>query len=219
MHMSVSSPTQLGNGPCKGAPFSELEGWFLQGVLDHLPALCAFMLPSPSSYERLTDYAWAGGTWCSWGRDNKDAAVRLCGSPESGWNFEVKSIDGTSNPYLSTAAILYSGLLGIQQKAKLTIGDAQKVAAAMTEQERAALGIKKKLAKDLNDAIALLKKDGELVKGLGEDLVDRYILNVEVGSFILFSFSSFVVDRIFSGVAATRYFGENVQGRAEKMDD
>lgn len=180
MHMSVSSTTGLGKTPCKGTPFSDLEGWFLQGVLDHLPALCAFMLPSPSSYDRLVDYTWAGGTWCSWGRDNKDVAIRLCGSPEAGWNFEVKPMDGTGNPYLSTAAILYSGLLGIRQREKLTICDAQNVAAAMTEKERVALGIKRKLAKNLDDAMGLLKNDRALVEGLGEDLVDKYLLGVEV---------------------------------------
>ncbi|GJJ09846.1 hypothetical protein Clacol_004070 [Clathrus columnatus] len=215
MHMSVSSPTGLGKEACKSAPFSDLEGWFLQGVLTHLPALCAFMLPSPASYERLTDFTWAGGTYVSWGRDNKDSAIRLCGSPKSGWNFEVKPMDGTGNPYLSTAAILYSGLLGIKQKAKLTIGDAQQVAASMTEKERAAFGINKKLAKSLDEAIELLKKDHELVKGLGEDLVDKYILGIEVR--FLVSLRVYILRTIYT--AAEGYIRKDVRRRAKKVDD
>lgn len=39
--------------------------FFVGGVLQHLPALCAFTLPEEASYGRVVDDHWTGGTWVS----------------------------------------------------------------------------------------------------------------------------------------------------------
>jgi len=43
-----------------GAPgLSVLETQFIAGVLEHLQAVAAFVMPTMASYERLVDGAWA----------------------------------------------------------------------------------------------------------------------------------------------------------------
>jgi glutamine synthetase len=57
------------------------ERVFLAGVLDHLPAACAFTLPIRASYARMVDGIWSGGTWIAWGTHNRETPVRLCVPP------------------------------------------------------------------------------------------------------------------------------------------
>jgi glutamine synthetase len=37
--------------------------FFIGGVLQHLPAICAFTMPEEVSYGRVVDDSWTGGTW------------------------------------------------------------------------------------------------------------------------------------------------------------
>lgn len=54
--------------------------------------------------------------------DNREAPVRACfsGSPRN-YNFEIKCVDGTSNPYLALSAILAAGMLGVKNSSPLTM--------------------------------------------------------------------------------------------------
>lgn len=53
---------------------------------------------------------------------NREAPVRACpsGDPKV-YNFEIKSIDGTSNPYLALSAILAAGMIGVKSSTPLKI--------------------------------------------------------------------------------------------------
>ena len=61
----------------------------------------------------MVDGAWSGGTYVCWGTDNREAPIRLCNatSPASR-NFEVKCVDGTSNPYLAFEGLMADGMEG-----------------------------------------------------------------------------------------------------------
>ena len=82
-----------------------LERSFLQALLEHLPGVAVLTLPQRSSYARVGDGLWSGGTFAAWGTDNREAAVRLTGAPDK-HRFEVRTVDGTASPHLSLAAIL-----------------------------------------------------------------------------------------------------------------
>jgi len=82
-----------------------LERFFLQALLEHLPGVAVLTLPQRSSYARVGDGLWSGGTFAAWGTDNREAAVRLTGAPDK-HRFEVRTVDGTASPHLSLAAIL-----------------------------------------------------------------------------------------------------------------
>ncbi|KAF4616914.1 hypothetical protein D9613_008396 [Agrocybe pediades] len=153
-HMSVHHPSPF---PSKHPLLYAHEASFLAGLLTHLPSIALLLLPTPSSYLRMQDGVWSGGTYVSWGVDHREAPVRLCQShTPSSRNFELKTMDGTANPYLAMAAILAAGLHGMIDSMELTIkelpNDKGASAAMLSKEEREALGIKERLPLSLEEA-------------------------------------------------------------------
>ncbi|ABG93534.1 probable glutamine synthetase [Rhodococcus jostii RHA1] len=100
-------PGQYGLTPAGGAAIA--------GILRALPEFTAVLAGSALSHLRLRPGMWSGVFRC-WGLENREAAVRLCadtaGNPH-GANVEIKPIDSSANPYLSSAAILGAAHDGI----------------------------------------------------------------------------------------------------------
>ncbi|EPT02031.1 hypothetical protein FOMPIDRAFT_99756 [Fomitopsis schrenkii] len=151
------------------------ERSFLQGILERLPSLCALTLPLGASYARMLDGIWAGGTYSCWGTDNKDTPLRLTGVPGA-HHFELKTSDGTANPYLVLAGTLAAGLQGVVERKELLSGDCVKPAASMSEEERRAVGLENplRLPQTLGDARKLFQEDMYLKEKLGEEFVTKY---------------------------------------------
>ncbi|KAJ7106496.1 hypothetical protein C8R43DRAFT_1140527 [Mycena crocata] len=173
-HISVHSSTEQKTA----AGLSNHESEFLAGVLDHLPAITALTLPTPASYQRMADGAWSGGTYVCYGTENREAPMRLTNATSpSSRNFEARFVDGTANPHLALTAILASGLIGLQSKMKLEIQDCSgpQSAAQMSESERRALGITKRLPMNVGEARKNLIHDSALCEVLGNDFVKNYI--------------------------------------------
>lgn len=159
-------------------PLTRVEAQFLAGLLEHLPAVSALTLPLPQSYCRMIDGMHAGGTWVCWGIDNREAPIRLTNEawPESK-NFEIKTVDGTSNPYLVLAGLLGAGVIGIRDQLNLVhenCGD-EKTAAEMTKEERESKGIHKRLPLDIEMARKYLLEDEKLKQLLGEETVRVFV--------------------------------------------
>ncbi|KZP11400.1 glutamine synthetase/guanido kinase [Athelia psychrophila] len=153
------------------------ESSFLAGLLAHLPAITAFTLPQTSSYGRMVDGVWAGGTYVSWGTENREAPVRLCNAASrSARNFELRFIDGLANPYLSLASILGAGTLGVKAKQPLTHMDCSTLSAAeMDDAARKAAGITTRMSLNLDESRQALVGDAALQAVLGEELVEKYL--------------------------------------------
>jgi len=121
---------------------------------------------------------WSGGTYVCYGTENREAPIRLTNatSPLSR-NFEVRCIDGTANPHLALAALLAGGLIGLRSMMELEIQDCPgpKSAAEMTEAERQALGITKRLPLCIDDARTNLEQDSALCEVFGKDFVESYL--------------------------------------------
>ncbi|WP_157244736.1 glutamine synthetase family protein [Nonomuraea typhae] len=95
----------------------DVRGWFIGGLLAHLPALTALTCGSVNSFRRLGPRLWSSA-YAVYGPDNREAAVRVC-SPlgDSGEiNLELKPSDSSANPYLSLGAVIHAGLDGIRRK-------------------------------------------------------------------------------------------------------
>ena len=101
---------------------TEPAEWFTAGILRRLPALLAVGAPSTGSYLRLVPQHWAGA-FTAWGLENREAALRFvtgaAGSRASAANIEVKCFDQSANPYLAIAALIFAGLSGVDEQAKL----------------------------------------------------------------------------------------------------
>ncbi|KAK5275339.1 hypothetical protein LTR40_013188, partial [Exophiala xenobiotica] len=161
------------NGP--GDTLDKYEAPFLAGVLDHLPAIMAFTLPIEESYERVAAGIWAGGQYVCWGSQNKEVPLRKC---EPG-HYELKTIDGIGNTYLSMAALLAAGLHGLRQDLKLEYKDCMGDPTGIGEEEREKLGISVKLPDSLDKSLKALDRDKVLRRGLGYAAVDDYVAVTE----------------------------------------
>src|SRR5262249_1774399 len=108
VHFSFRRPDGT-NGPYDEhgvAGASKLAPQFSAGRPHSLPALCALVAPSPVSYFRLGPHHWSCG-YASFGVQNREAAVRICPSPEQNparrakaFNLELRAPDATASPYM-----------------------------------------------------------------------------------------------------------------------
>lgn len=146
------------------------------GILEHLPAIMAFTVPSPNSYQRLAPGMWSSAYAC-YGPDNREAAVRLAspvaGAESTTANIELKPVDVTANPYLALAAVLAAGMDGMERG--LDPGEPTLVdPATLSEEERASRSIRPFPASP-DEALDALEGDEVLVQALGEPLVRTHV--------------------------------------------
>ncbi|HXX37078.1 MAG TPA: glutamine synthetase family protein [bacterium] len=151
----------------------EGDAW-IAGLLRHLPGLCALTTPSVNSYARLQPHAWAGAFAC-WGVDHREAAVRLI-TPRRGpasFNLELKTVDGSANPYLALAGVIAAGLDGLRRG--VSAGDPiDEDPADASDAQRAAQGVRA-LPRSLDQAVEALQDDPVLLDALGAPLARSYL--------------------------------------------
>ena len=192
LHISLKSTKASHNQPSSSPiPLNTLYTSFLQGLLTHLPSTALFTLPTPFSYARVVDGVWSGGTYVAWGRDNRETPVRLCGrgADDPNLNFEVKSLDGTANPYLAVAALLGAGMDGVKQGMRLVVGMCQVAPSEMTAEERQRKGADVRMPLSVEEARSTLRGNEVIRKVMGEELVEKY-LAVNAVCLACFGFSS-----------------------------
>ncbi|KAF5364993.1 hypothetical protein D9758_008090 [Tetrapyrgos nigripes] len=189
-HVSVHSTSQNGSSSSStdadGHDLTTAEASFLSNLLEHLPSIALLTLPIPASYKRVQDGVWSGGTYVCWGTENREAPIRLTNAhSKTSRNFELRFIDGTSNPYLALTAVLGMGLEGIKRKSKLETKDCSyemskgvwntKTPAQMSEQERKQLGITKRFPLTWEEAREKFGSDEMVRKVFGEEFVKKYL--------------------------------------------
>ncbi|HEV2358196.1 MAG TPA: glutamine synthetase family protein [bacterium] len=147
---------------------------WIGGVLAHLPALCALVAPSVNSYGRLRPRSWAGAFAC-YGPENREAAIRVI-TPRRGpasCNVELKTCDGSANPYLALAGVIAAGLDGIRR----TLAPGEPVEtdpASLPEPERRARGVGP-LPATLGEAADALERDTVVQEILGAPLTRSFL--------------------------------------------
>jgi len=101
-------------------------------------------------------------------------------------NFELKTVDGTANPYLALAAVLASGSEGIATAKELTIKECggEKSAAQLGEKGREELGIKERLPLSWEEARLKFGKSSIVERAFGEEFKRAYLNVNKVGCII-----------------------------------
>jgi glutamine synthetase len=97
--------------------FSKTGLHYIGGLLKHAAALFAFTNPSTNSYKRLIP-GFEAPVWGTYSVGNRTACIRIPGyqrQPKT-HRLEFRPPDGTSNPYLSYAAMAMAGIDGIKNK-------------------------------------------------------------------------------------------------------
>lgn len=95
---------------------SKLFRNFLAGILKLAPEFFLLYAPSVNSYKRYAENSFAP-THLQWGYDNRTASFRIVGEGKS-FRIENRIPGADVNPYLAYAAMIGSGIYGIEQDLK-----------------------------------------------------------------------------------------------------
>lgn len=142
---------------------SDTFRWFLGGLLDHVRDVMPFYAPTVNSYKRFEDGSWAP-TRIAWCADNRTAGFRVVGHGES-LRIECRIPGADCNPYLAFAAMLASGLDGIQQKSEPP---------AIFEGDVYAAKHLPRVPYSLGEAIETFKTSSFVARAFGDDVLAHY---------------------------------------------
>ena len=163
--------------PGRPGRLSTVGARFAAGILEHLPALCAFTAPSVVSYLRLVPHFWSASFGCL-GYRNRETAIRippiveLSGDPARQLNLEFRAADAAACPHLALAVLVLAGLRGLQDELpEPTLIEDDPT--GLDEEERRRLGIIE-LPGSLEEALGALESDEVVRSWLSKDLLDCY---------------------------------------------
>jgi glutamine synthetase len=88
---------------------------YIAGLQQYLPHLMPLFCPSPNSFRRFVK-GLAAPVNVSWGVDNRSVGIRVPVSGPAARRVENRLPGCDANPYLSLAASLGAGLLGVEEK-------------------------------------------------------------------------------------------------------
>jgi len=150
---------------------SRLAYHFLGGILHHAQDLCAIFNPTVNSYKRINaPVTSSGATWSpnqvTYAGNNRTHMIRV---PDAG-RFELRLMDGATNPYLLQAGVLAAGMDGVINKR-----DPGEPLHVNMYEEGHKVKAARKLPATLLDALRLLEKSKTLRATLGDEFIDAYI--------------------------------------------
>ncbi len=150
---------------------SKLAYQFIGGILHNADSMAAMFIPSVNSYKRIdAAVTSSGATWSpnaiTYSGNNRTHMIRI---PDAG-RFEIRLMDGATNPYLLQAAVVAAGLDGVSNKRD----PGKRVDLNMyTEQHK--LKKLRKLPANLLDAIRLLDNSKVARSAFGDEFIDSYV--------------------------------------------
>jgi glutamine synthetase len=142
---------------------SDVFKHYLAGQIAYAGDLAVFVAPTINSYKRFAAGSWAPTT-LAWGHDNRTCGFRIVGHGAA-LRTETRIPGADVNPYLAFAALIASGLHGIEQG--LELGPAFEGNAYESDAER--------FPHSLREAIARLEGSSAARTLLGDDVVDHYL--------------------------------------------
>ncbi|MFB6137695.1 MAG: type I glutamate--ammonia ligase [Halobacteriaceae archaeon] len=146
---------------------------FLNGILEHAPALTAVCNPSVNSYKRLVP-GYEAPVYVAWSDVNRSALVRKpAARVPAASRIELRSPDPCCNPYLAIAAMLHAGLDGIEQGEEAGEPVRENIY-EFGEAEREEYGIET-LPADLGQAVDALENDEVVLDALGPHVAEKFV--------------------------------------------
>jgi glutamine synthetase len=127
----------------------------------------AFLNPTINAYRRIVPDSLAP-TRCNWGWDNRTSFIRVPAERGRATRVEIRVGDGSANPYLAIAAVLFAGLHGVRESLELPApvsGD------AYTQGEEAGDA----LPATLEESLDALEADTVLRDAMGPVIVDTFL--------------------------------------------
>jgi len=144
---------------------------FMGGIMHSAEALTAWFNPTINSYKRINAPTTASGaTWApntiTYAGNNRTHMIRVPGPGR----FELRLMDGATNPYLLQAGMLAAGIDGIEKKRN----PGKPINVNMYEEGHKVKGAKK-LPLTLDQSISHLEKNKVLQDAFGKDVINSYV--------------------------------------------
>jgi glutamine synthetase len=155
---------------------SPLAKSYMAGILAHARGMISVLAPLVNSYKRLVP-GYEAPTYLTWGRTNRSALIRVPmvspGKSIEGTRVEVRCPDPSSNTYLAFAAMIASGLDGVEKGLEL----AEPVEESLFEMDAATIAAKsiKELPGTLGEALDELEKDAVVREALGDHVYNHFV--------------------------------------------
>ncbi|WP_461535983.1 glutamine synthetase family protein [Spongorhabdus nitratireducens] len=111
---SVKSGESVFHDAAQPYGMSEIQRHFVGGLQQLMPEFTAMLAPTVNSYSRLVPGFWAP-THATWGIENRTCALRVIPGSASSQRVEYRLGSADASPYLALAAVLASGLYGIEK--------------------------------------------------------------------------------------------------------
>jgi len=151
------------DGAAAFAGESDVFKHYLAGQIAYAADLAIFVAPNINSYKRFAAGSWAPTT-LAWGYDNRTCGFRIVGHG-SALRTETRIPGADVNPYLAFAALIASGLHGIEQG--LELGPAFEGNAYESDVQR--------FPHSLREAIDRLERSTVARTLLGDEVIDHYL--------------------------------------------
>ena len=144
---------------------------FMGGIMHSAEALTAWFNPTINSYKRINAPVTASGaTWApntiTYSGNNRTHMIRVPGPGR----FELRLMDGATNPYLLQAGMLAAGIDGIEKKRN----PGKPINVNMYEEGHKVKGVKK-LPLTLDQSLSYLKRNKVLQNAFGKDVINSYV--------------------------------------------
>ena len=154
---------------------------FLGGVMKCAQPLSAFFNPTVNSYRRINaPPTKSGASWSpssiSYSGNNRTHMIRV---PDPG-RFELRLMDGSTNPYLLQAGVIAAGMHGLNTK----IDPGEPLSCNMYTEYKKYPDLKK-LPDKIEDSLNELNNSKEIKEAFGEDVINSFIKlkNMEIEEF------------------------------------
>jgi len=154
---------------------------FLGGIMKCAQPLSAFFNPTVNSYRRINaPPTKSGASWSpssiSYSGNNRTHMIRI---PDPG-RFELRLMDGSSNPYLLQAGVIAAGIHGLTNK----IDPGEPLSCNMYTEYKKYPDLKK-LPEEIEGSLNELSNSKEIKEAFGEDVVNSFIKlkNMEIEEF------------------------------------
>lgn len=123
IHISLQNPDGSSAFYDADAPdtMSDTMRSFVAGCQRLMPEMLVMVSPTINSFSRMVPGAWAP-TNATWGVENRTCALRVIAGGPSSQRLEYRIGAADLNPYLALAAVLASGLYGIEHGLELEEG-------------------------------------------------------------------------------------------------
>src|SRR4051794_19413681 len=167
-HLHLSLQRDGTNAFAAGEGASDELAWAIAGVLEHAPALMAYLNPTINAYRRIEPDSLAP-THANWGWDNRSTFIRVPPERDGATRLEIRVGDGSANPYLGIAAVLAAGEDGVRRRLEPPAPLAGDAYRADPEVAGAPLPA------TLEEALDALDGDAVLRNALGAEIADTFL--------------------------------------------